>query len=186
MAEAQAQETAMRWYAVQTHSGFENRARASLLERIRTAGLQQRFGEVLIPTENVVEMVRGHRRTATRKFFPGYLFVQMEMTDETYHLVKNTPKVAGFLGEQKGTRPTPVPDEQIQQTKTQMTEGAIKPRPRVHFDEGENVRVTDGPFAGFSGMIEEVKSEKQKVRVLVSIFGRATPVELDYAQVEKA
>ena len=176
----------MRWYAVQTHSGFENRARASLQERIRTAGLQQHFGEVLIPTENVIEMVRGHRRTATRKFFPGYLFVQMDMTDETYHLVKNTPKVAGFLGEQKGTRPTPVPDDQIQQTKTQMTEGAIKPRPRVHFDEGENVRVTDGPFAGFAGMIEEVKSEKQKVRVLVSIFGRATPVELDYAQVEKA
>ena len=110
----------------------------------------------------------------------------MDLTDETYHLVKNTPKVAGFLGEQKGTRPTPVPDSQIEQTKTQMTEGAIKPRPRVHFDEGENVRVTDGPFAGFAGMIEEVKSEKQKVRVLVSIFGRATPVELDYAQVEKA
>ena len=176
----------MRWYAVQTHSGFENRARASLQERIRTAGLQEHFGEVLIPTENVIEMVHGHRRTATRKFFPGYLFVQMEMTDETYHLVKNTPKVAGFLGEQKGTRPTPVPDDQIQQTKTQMTEGAIKPRPRIQFDEGENVRVTDGPFAGFAGMIEEVKSEKQKVRVLVSIFGRATPVELDYAQVEKA
>jgi len=186
MAETQAQELPMRWYAVQTHSGFENRARASLLDRIRTASLQDRFGEVLIPTESVIETVRGHRRTATRKFFPGYIFVQMEMTDETYHLVKNTPKVAGFLGEQKGTRPTPVPDDQIQQTKTQMTEGAIKPRPRVHFDEGENVRVTDGPFAGFAGMIEEVKSEKQKVRVLVSIFGRATPVELDYAQVEKA
>jgi transcription termination/antitermination protein NusG len=186
MAETQTESQAMRWYAVQTHSGFENRARASLLERVRTAGLQHWFGEVLIPTESVVEVVRGHRRTATRKFYPGYLFVQMELTDETYHLVKNTPKVAGFLGEQKGTRPTPVPDEQIQQAKTQMTEGAIRPRPRIHFEESENVRVTDGPFAGFSGVVEEVKSEKQKVRVLVSIFGRATPVELDYAQVEKA
>jgi len=185
MAEAQ-QATEMRWYAVQTHSGFENRARASLQERIRTSGCPERFGEVLIPTESVVETVRGHRRTATRKFFPGYLFVQMELTDETYHLVKNTPKVAGFLGEQKGTRPTPVPDDQVQQAKTQMTEGAIKPRPRIHFEEGENVRVIEGPFAGFSGMIEEVKSEKQKVRVLVSIFGRATPVELDYGQVEKS
>lgn len=182
MGEAQA---AMRWYAVQTHSGFENRARASLLERIRSGGQQEHFGEVLIPTENVVEVVRGHRRTASRKFFPGYLFVQMELTDETYHLVKNTPKVAGFLGEQKGTRPTPVPDDQVQQAKTQMTEGAIKPRPRIQFEEGESVRVIEGPFAGFSGMIEEVKSEKQKVRVLVSIFGRATPVELDYGQVEK-
>ncbi len=187
MAEAQTETSSgMRWYAVQTHSGFENRAKASLVERIRTAGLEGHFGEVLIPTESVVEVVRGHRRTATRKFYPGYLFVQMDLTDETYHLVKNTPKVAGFLGEQKGTRPTPVPEDQIEQTKTQMTEGAMKPRPRIQFEDGENCRVTEGPFAGFSGIVEEVKPEKQKVRVLVSIFGRATPVELDFAQVEKA
>lgn len=172
----------MKWYVVQTHSGYENRARLALLDRIKTSGLAERFGEVLIPTENVVEMVRGQKRTSTRKFYPSYIFVEMEMTDATFHLVKNTPKVSGFLG---GNSPVPVPEPQIQQTKTQMTEGAIKPRARVAFEEGENVRVVDGPFSGFSGMVEEIKPEKQKVRVLVSIFGRATPVDLDFAQVER-
>lgn len=177
---------AMKWYAVHTYSGHENKAKLSLLERIKTAGLQEQFGEILIPTESVIEMVRGNKRTTNRKFYPGYMFVQMELNDATYHLVKNTPKITGFLGGEKGNKPTPVKDEEIVAINTQMTEGAIKPKPKVLFEEGENVRVIDGPFSNFAGIVEEVKAEKQKVRVLVSIFGRATPVELDFAQVEKA
>jgi transcriptional antiterminator NusG len=177
---------AMKWYAVHTYSGHENKAKLSLLERIKTAGLQEQFGEILIPTESVIEMVRGHKRTTNRKFYPGYMFVQMELNDATYHLVKNTPKITGFLGGEKGNKPTPVKEQEIAAINTQMTEGAIKPKPKVLFEEGENVRVIDGPFSNFSGIVEEVKAEKQKVRVLVSIFGRATPVELDFAQVEKA
>jgi transcriptional antiterminator NusG len=177
---------AMKWYAVHTYSGHENKARLSLLERIKSASLQESFGEILIPTESVIEMVRGHKRTTTRKFYPGYMFVQMDLTDETYHLVKNTPKITGFLGGEKGNKPIPMKDSEIAAINTQMTEGAIKPKPKVLFEEGENVRVIDGPFSNFSGIVEEVKAEKQKVRVLVSIFGRATPVELDFAQVEKA
>ena len=177
---------AMKWYAVHTYSGHENKARLSLLERIKTAGLQESFGEVLIPTESVIEMVRGHKRTTTRKFYPGYMFLQMDLNDETYHLVKNTPKITGFLGGEKGNNPIPMKDSEIAAINTQMTEGATKPKPKVLFEEGENVRVIDGPFSNFSGIVEEVKPEKQKIRVLVSIFGRATPVELDFAQVEKA
>jgi transcriptional antiterminator NusG len=174
---------AKRHYVVHTYSGHENKARLALLERIRSANLEDLFGEVLIPSENVLEVVKGQRRTSTRKLFPGYMLVQMELNDQTFHLVKNTPRITGFLG---GTNPIPVKDEEIQATKTQMTEGAIKPRPKVVFEEGETVRVTDGPFSNFNGVVEEVKAEKQKVRVLVSIFGRATPIELDFAQVEKA
>ena len=177
---------AMKWYTVHTYSGHENKARLALQERVKTAGLDPFFGEILIPTESVIEMVRGQKRTTTRKYYPGYMFVQMELNDETYHLVKNTPKITGFLGGDKGNRPTPVPETEIAAISTQMTEGAIKPKPKVQFEEGENVRVIDGPFSNFSGTVEEVKPEKQKVRVLVSIFGRATPVELDFAQVEKA
>jgi len=177
---------AMKWYAVHTYSGHENKARLSLLDRIKTASLQEFFGEILIPTESVIEMVRGHKRTTTRKFYPGYMFIQMDLTDETYHLVKNTPKITGFLGGEKGNKPIPMKESEIQSINTQMTEGAIKPKPKVLFADGENVRVVDGPFANFNGIVEEVKPEKQKVRVLVSIFGRATPVELDFAQVEKA
>lgn len=173
----------LKWYVAHTYSGHENRARLALLDRIKTAGLEERFGEVLIPTENVVEMVRGQRRTSTRKFYPGYIFVQMELADETFHLVRNTPKITGFLG---GTKPIAVREDEVQRAKSQMTEGAIKPKPRIAFEEGENVRVVDGPFSGFSGMVEEIRPEKQKVRVLVSIFGRATPVDLDFAQVERA
>jgi len=136
-----------------------------------------------IPTESVLEMVKGQRRTTTRKFYPGYMFVQMELSERTYHLVKNTGKVTGFLG---GTTPTPVNEKDIAQINSQMSEGATKPKPRVSFEEGENVRVVDGPFANFAGIVDEVKAEKQKVKVRVSIFGRATAVELDFAQVEKA
>jgi transcriptional antiterminator NusG len=173
----------MRWYVVHTYSGHENRARHSLLERIKAQGLEDRFGEVLLPTENVVEMRKGQKRTTTKKFYPGYLFVQMILDDETWHLVKGTPKVTGFLG---GRRPSPVPDEQIDRITTQISEGTAKPRPSVTFEENENIRVIDGPFSGFSGIVEKVLPEKQKVRVLVSIFGRSAPVELDFSQVEKA
>jgi transcriptional antiterminator NusG len=174
---------AMKWYAVHTYSGHENKARLALLERSKNANLQESFGEILIPTESVIELVKGQKRTTTRKFYPGYMFVQMELTEETYHLVKNTPKITGFLG---GNKPVPVKEEEIHQISAQMTEGATKPKPKILFEEGESVRVIDGPFSNFSGTVEEVKPEKQKVRVLVSIFGRATPVELDFAQVEKA
>jgi transcriptional antiterminator NusG len=174
---------ALKWYIVHTYSGHENKARLSLQERVKQAGLDDKFGQILIPTESVLEMVKGQRRTTTRKFYPGYMFVEMELSEPTFHLVKNTPKITGFLG---GTTPTPVPEKDIQNITTQMTDGAHKPKPRISFEEGENVRVIDGPFSNFSGIVEEVKPEKQKVRVLVSIFGRATPVELDFAQVEKA
>ncbi|MBK6848259.1 MAG: transcription termination/antitermination protein NusG [Proteobacteria bacterium] len=173
----------LKWYAVHTYSGHENKARLALLERIRNAEMQERFGEVLIPTESVVEMVRGQRRTMTRKFYPGYMFVQMELDEGSFHLVKNTPKITGFLGANK---PVPVKDEEIAGINRQITEGASKPKPRITFDEGENIRVTEGPFANFTGIVEEVRPEKQKIRVLVSIFGRATPVEVDFGQVEKA
>jgi transcriptional antiterminator NusG len=173
----------MKWYVVHTYSGHENKARLSLQQRVKEAGLDDQFGLILIPTESVLEMKAGQRRTTTRKFYPGYMFVQMELTEATFHLVKNTPKITGFLG---GTNPTPVPEKDIAAINTQMSEGAVKPRPRISFDEGENIRVIDGPFANFSGIVEEVRADKQKVRVRVSIFGRATPVELDFAQVEKA
>jgi transcription termination/antitermination protein NusG len=172
-----------KWYVVHTYSGHENRARLSLLDRIRSHGMQEEFGEILIPTENVLEVRQGQRRTSTRKFYPGYLFVQMDLNEKTFHLVKNTPKITGFLG---GTNPTPVKETEIAAINSAMTEGQIKPKPRVHFEEGDAVRVIDGPFANFSGQVEEVKPEKQKVRVLVSIFGRAVPVELDFGQVEKS
>lgn len=174
---------AKKWYVVHTYSGHENRARLSLQQRIKEAGLQEQFGDILIPTESVTEVHKGQRRTATRKFYPSYLFVQMELNEKTFHLVKNTPKITGFLG---GQHPTPVRESEIQAVTSAMAEGQIKPRPRVHFEEGDSVRVIDGPFSNFSGTVEEVKPEKQKIRVLVSIFGRATPVELDFGQVEKA
>lgn len=172
----------LKWYAVNTYSGHENKARLGLLERIKSNDMEHRFGEVLVPTESVVEMVKGQRRTTTRKFYPGYMFVHMDLDEHTFHLVKNTPKITGFLG---GNKPSPVKDEEIAGINRHMTEGAARPKPKISFDEGESIRVTDGPFSNFTGIVEEVRPEKQKVRVLVSIFGRATPVELDFVQVEK-
>ena len=173
-----------KWYIVHTYSGHENKAKLTLLERVRNQNLTEYFGDVLVPTESVVENVKGQRRTTTRKFFPGYMFVQMILDDRTFHLVKNTPKITGFLG---GTKPTPVPASQIQGVQTNITEGkAGKPKARVIFEPGESVRVVDGPFANFSATVEEVKGDKQKVKVSLSMFGRATSVELDFAQVEKA
>ncbi len=174
---------AMKWYVVHTYSGHENRARLSLQKNVREHGLQDQFGDILIPTENVLEVVKGQKRTSTRKFYPSYLFVQMELNERTFHLVKNTPRITGFLG---GTNPTPVRESEIAQINTAMSEGQIKPKPKIQFEEGDSVRVIDGPFSNFAGTVEEVKPEKQKVRVLVSIFGRATPVELDFGPVEKA
>lgn len=172
----------MKWYVVHTYSGHENKARLGLIDRVKQLGKPEQFGEVLIPTEPVLEMVKGQRRTTTRKFYPGYMFVQMELTEETFHLVKNTPRVTGFLG---GQKPSPVKESEIKQINDQMTDGSSRPRSRISFEEGESVRVIEGPFQNFTGTVEEVKPEKQKLRVLVSIFGRATPVELDFTQVEK-
>jgi transcriptional antiterminator NusG len=173
-----------KWYIVHTYSGHENKAKLTLLERVRNANLQDYFGEVLVPTESVTENVKGQRRTTTRKFFPGYMFVQMVLDDRTFHLVKNTPKITGFLG---GMKPTPVPEREITGVQTNMTEGkAPKPKARVSFETGDSVRVVDGPFASFSAKVEEVKADKQKVKVSLSMFGRTTSVELDFAQVEKA
>ena len=174
-----------KWYIVNTYSGHENKAKLTLLERVKTHNLTEYFGDVLVPTESVTENVKGQRRTTTRKFFPGYMFVQMVLDDRTFHLVKNTPKITGFLG---GMKPTPVPPNQIQGVQTNMSEGAkgAKAKARVTFEAGESVRVVDGPFANFSAKVEEVKADKQKLKVSLSMFGRTTSVELDFAQVEKA
>ena len=177
---------AKKWYVVHTYSGFENKVKKSLEERVRQDSLEEQVGEILIPMEQVVEMVKGEKKTSKRKFFPGYVLVQMEMNDRTWHLVKGTPKVTGFVGNAK--RPEEVPsvkDVEVQRLIGQISEGTLKPKPKVQFEEGDQVRVVDGPFANFNGTVEEVKPDKGKVRVLVSIFGRATPVELDFMQVEK-
>lgn len=173
---------AKKWYVVQAYSGYEAKVKASLDERIRQNGMEELFGDILIPKENVTENRPGGRRVTSRTFYPGYVFVQMEMTDESWHLVKDTPKVSGFVG---GRHPTAVPESEIAQIEHQVAEGAAKPKPKVVFDAGDHVRVIDGAFANFTGTVEEVNPDKQKVKVLVSIFGRATPVELDYGQVEK-
>lgn len=173
---------AKRWYGVHTYSGFENKVRLSLLERIKNFKLDDSFGDVLIPSETVVELKKGEKRTSSRKFFPGYILVNMELNDETWHIVKETSKVTGFVG---GNNPVAIPDEEVQKITRRMEEGAEKPRPKVLFEVGETVRVTDGPFLNFSGVVEDVKPDKGKLRVMVSIFGRATPVELEFMQVEK-
>ena len=173
-----------RWYIVHTYSGFEDRVRQNLLQRVEAMGMGGAFGDVRIPTETLVEMKGGKKREIHRKFFPGYMFVQMALDDRTFHLVKNTPKITGFLG---GTKPTPVPEREITGVQTNMSEGGKpKAKARVVFEVGDSVRVIDGPFANFSATVEEVKSDKQKLKVSLSMFGRATSVELDFAQVEKA
>jgi len=174
-----------RWYVVHTYSGFENKAKKSLEDRIRLEGLSEEFGEILIPMEQVVEMRGGEKKTTRRKFFPGYILVQMAMNDRTFHLVKNTPKVTGFVGAAHNEQPPPISEAEVQRLTTQLSEGTLKPKPRVQYEEGDTVRVIDGPFANFNGTIEEVNPEKGRVKVLVSIFGRSTPVELDFMQVEK-
>jgi transcriptional antiterminator NusG len=175
----------MRWYVVHTYSGFEKSVVRSLKEHIRNAGMEDKFGEILVPTEEVVEMKSGQKRTSERKFFPGYVLVQMDMSDETWHLVKNVPKVSGFIGG-SGTKPTPITDKEAAAIVQQVAEGVEKPKPKFSFMPGEVVRVTEGPFQDFNGTVEDVNYEKNKVKVSVSIFGRMTPVELDFSQVEKA
>ena len=173
---------AKKWYGIHTYSGFENKVRLSLLERIKNQGLEEQFGDVLIPSETVVELKKGEKRTSSRKFFPGYILINMDLNDETWHVVKETSKVTGFVG---GNNPAVIPDEEVMKITRRIEEGAEKPRPKVLFEVGETVRVIDGPFLNFSGVVEDVKPDKGKLRVMVSIFGRATPVELEFMQVEK-
>jgi len=165
----------MHWYVVHTYSGFENKAKLALEERVRSHKMEKFFDEVVVPEENVIELVKGQKRTTKRRFFPGYILVKMILSDETWHLVKNTPRITGFVGADK-IRPQPVPESEVQKMTNRIAEGELKPRPRVSFTEGENVRVVDGPFLNFSGIVEDVKPDKGKLRVTVTIFGRATPV----------
>ncbi len=175
---------AMRWYVVHAYSNFENKVKLSLLERVKRFDMEDQFGEILVPTEEVVEMKEGQQRRSERKFFPGYVLVQMEMNDDTWHLIKDTPKVLGFIG---GTsdKPAPITDKEANAILQRVQEGVDKPKPKVLFEPGEVVRVTDGPFNDFNGVVEEVNYEKSKLVVAVLIFGRSTPVELGFGQVEK-
>ncbi|MHB1358531.1 MAG: transcription termination/antitermination protein NusG [Rhodocyclaceae bacterium] len=176
---------AKRWYVVHAYSGFEKSVMRALVERIARAGMQDSFGQILVPVEEVVEMKSGQKSISERKFFPGYVLVEMDMNDDSWHLVKSTPKVTGFVGG-TATKPTPISEKEVDKIMHQMREGVEKPRPKVLFEAGELVRIKDGPFTDFNGNVEEVNYEKSRLRVSVTIFGRATPVELEFAQVEKA
>jgi transcriptional antiterminator NusG len=174
---------AMRWYIIHCYSGFENKVAQSIREQAAAQGMADLFEDVVVPTEEVVEMRRGQKVAAERRFFPGYVLVKMEMNDHTWHLVRNTPKVTGFLG--GGGRPVPITDAEAQRVMRQVAEGIERPKPSVVFEVGETVRVSDGPFTSFNGTVQEVDEERARLKVAVSIFGRATPVELEYGQVEK-
>lgn len=174
---------AKKWYVIQAYSGYENKVKLSLEERIKQNGMEELFGEILIPKEQVlVETTEGSKRLTTRNFYPGYIFVNMELNERSWYLVKDTPKVSGFVG---GRHPAPVPDSEIVQVAQQVADGSAKPKPRVAYEAGDHVRVTDGPFTGYPGTIHEVNAAKRRVTVLVSIFGRATPLELGYTQIDK-
>jgi transcription termination/antitermination protein NusG len=172
-----------KWFIVNVQTGCEGTAKSAIEERIRSAKMEPMFGEILIPAENVVELVKGEKKTKSRKFFPGYIFVQMTLNDDTWHLVRHSSKVSGFVGGK--TRPPEVPEHEVLRVTQQMVVGAEKAKPKVKFTLGENVTVVDGPFSNFQGTVEEINEDKAKVKVLVSIFGRPTPVELDFIQVEK-
>jgi len=176
---------AKRWYVVHTYSQFEKSVQRALIERIARTGMQDLFGQILVPVEEVVELKSGQKSISERKFFPGYVLVEMEMTDESWHLIKSTPKVTGFLGG-SAMKPTPISQKEVDTIMQQMQAGVEKPRPKVLFEVGEAVRVKDGPFTDFHGTVDDVNYDKNKLRVAVTIFGRATPVELDFGQVEKA
>jgi transcriptional antiterminator NusG len=174
-----------KWYIVHAYSNFEKKVAEQLRDQAKQQGLEDHFSEILVPTEEVVEIRRGRKVNSERKFFPGYVLVKMEMTDDAYHLVKNTPKVTGFLGAAGGTKPLPVSEREVQQIVGQVEEGVERPKPTIRFDIGETVKVIDGPFASFDGQVESVDEEHARLRVAVSIFGRPTPVDLEYNQVEK-
>ncbi len=176
---------AKRWYVVHAYSGFEKKVATSLKERVELYGMQDFFGDILVPTEEVVEMRGGQKRKSERKFFPGYVLVQMELTDDAWHLVKETPRVMGFIGG-KADKPAPITEKEAQMILQRVDDSADKPKPKTLFEPGEMVRVTDGPFNDFNGVVEEVNYEKSRLRVAVLIFGRSTPVELEFGQVEKA
>jgi transcriptional antiterminator NusG len=173
----------LKWFVVHTYSGFEQKVKANLEERIKTLGQEEYFGRILVPTEQVIELRKGQKKTSSRKFYPGYIMVQMALNDETWHTVRNTAKVTGFVG--GGTKPPPIPDQEAERIIRQMEEGISKPKPKYQFEEGDEVMVIDGPFSNFQGIVEEVKPDKEKLRVLIMIFGRSTPVELDFIQVNK-
>ncbi len=175
---------AFKWYVIHTYSGFESRVKHSLEERIEASGMQDYFADILVPEEDVVELVRGEKKTSKRKFFPSYMLVNMELTEDTWHLVKDTPKVTGFIGSKD--KPSPISSEDVEQLKTRISEGTLKPKPKFRFEIGDHVRIIDGPFSNFDGVVDEVKEEKAKLRVIVSIFGRSTPVELDFIQVTQS
>ena len=174
----------LKWYVVHAYSGMEKAVERNIVERVQRAGMQGKFGRILVPTEEVVEVKNGVKRTTERKFFPGYVLVEMVMDDDTWHLVKHTSKVTGFVGGARN-RPAPISEDDVMKIVNQMQEGSDRPKHKVEFDVGEYVRVKEGPFADFNGTVEEVNYEKTKLRVLVTIFGRATPVELEFGQVEK-
>ena len=174
---------AFKWYIVHVYSGFESKVKTALEERITSFSHPEKFDEVIVPTEEIVELVKGKRKTSSRKFYPGYILVRMELDDETWHIVNNTAKVTGFLGGRDN--PTPISDEEAEQILYRMEAGKLKPQPKYVFETGDEIRVIDGPFKNFNGTVDEVNPEKGKIRVLVSIFGRSTPVELEFVQVAK-
>lgn len=178
-------DSGLRWYIVHAYSGMEKAVERNILERIKRSGMQEKFGRILVPTEEVVEVRNGQRRTTERRLYPGYVFVQMLMDDDTWHLIKHTNKVTGFVGGAKN-RPAPISDEEVHKIEHQAQEGTDKPRHKIEFLTGEVVRVKDGPFTDFNGTVEDVNYEKSRLRVAVMIFGRSTPVELEFAQVEKS
>jgi transcriptional antiterminator NusG len=172
-----------KWYIIHTYSGFEQKVKNAILERAKAQGLEDLVSEVLVPTEMVEEMIKGERRLSARKFYPGYVLVRMELTDDSWHLVKDTPKVTGFVGSK--TEPVAIPDEDAEKIINQMQEGIAKPKPKIQFEIGDKVQVTDGPFTNFTGTVDEVRADKGKVKVMISVFGRPTPVELEFTQLEK-
>jgi len=172
-----------KWYIVHVYSGFENKVKLALEERVATSPHPDKFGEVLVPTEEIVELVKGKRKTSSRKFYPGYILIKMFLDDETWHIVNDTSKVSGFLGGRE--KPAPISDEEAEQIISRMEAGKEKPQPKYYFEAGDEIRVIDGPFTNFNGTVEDVNPEKGKIKVFVSIFGRSTPVELEFVQVQK-